>query len=415
LFLARSRFSALHSQDWLAWVRIVWMRAISDTTWITERAKALGFDLCGVAAAANFPELAQAQDWLAKGYAGEMKYLADPRRFDPQAALSGIRSVIVCALNYNTPHPRSTDVPDQADANEPCGWVSRYAWGDDYHEALRTKLNVLVAELRQRFDEPFEVRAYADTGPLQERVFAKHAGLGWIAKNTLLLNQSLGSWFFLGAILTTLDLTVSLSAAESPPPDLCGSCTRCIDACPTDALVEPYVLDARRCISYLTIELRGSVPEELREPVGRHVFGCDICQDVCPWNRRAPVTETVDFQPRTFSSTSRKPEAGSKGTEAESLRSGAIPGSVTQSLLLPSLEWLAALSEDEYKAAFRGSAMKRAKWRGLVRNACIALGNAKPVRGTPAGERICALLRRLAFSSDQAISESALWAISRIQ
>ena len=391
------------------------MRAISDTNWITERAKALGFDLCGVAAAARFPELAQAEGWLAKRYAGEMRYLADPRRLDPQAALPGIRSVIVCALNYNTPHPRSTDVTHEADANEPRGWVSRYAWGDDYHDVLRTKLDVLVAGLRQQFDEPFEARAYADTGPLQERVFAKHAGLGWIGKNTLLLNQLLGSWFFLGAILTTLDLSPSLSTAESPPPDLCGSCTRCIDACPTDALVEPYVLDARRCISYLTIELRGGVPEELREPIGRHVFGCDICQDVCPWNRRAPVTEAVDFQPRTFSASSGDREAEWNATEGESSRSDAILASASQSLLLPSLEWLAALTEDEYKAAFRRSGMKRAKWRGLVRNACIALGNSRPVRGTPTAERICALLQRLATSPDQPISESALWAISRIQ
>jgi epoxyqueuosine reductase len=391
------------------------MRAISDTNWITERAKALGFDLCGVAAAARFPELAQAEGWLAKRYAGEMRYLADPRRLDPQAALPGIRSVIVCALNYNTPHPRSTDVTHEADANEPRGWVSRYAWGDDYHDVLRTKLDVLVAGLRQQFDEPFEARAYADTGPLQERVFAKHAGLGWIGKNTLLLNQSLGSWFFLGAILTTLDLSPSLSTAEPPPPDLCGSCTRCIDACPTDALVEPYVLDARRCISYLTIELRGSVPEELREPIGRHVFGCDICQDVCPWNRRAPVTEAVDFQPRTFSASSGDREAEWNATEGESSRSDAILASASPSLLLPSLEWLAAMTEDEYKAAFRSSGMKRAKWRGLVRNACIALGNSRPVRGTPTAERIYALLQRLATSPDQPISESALWAISRIQ
>jgi epoxyqueuosine reductase len=391
------------------------MKPVSDTHWITDRAKALGFDLCGVAPAAKFPELAQAEGWLARGYAGEMKYLADPRRFDPQAALPGIRSVIVCALNYNTPHPRSTEVAGDADANEPRGWVSRYAWGDDYHHVLRTKLNDLVAALRQRFDESFEARAYADTGPLQERVFAKHAGLGWIAKNTLLLNQSLGSWFFLGAILTTLDLSPSLSAAESPPPDLCGSCTRCIDACPTDALVEPYVLDARRCISYLTIELRGSVPEGLREPLGQHVFGCDICQDVCPWNRRAPVTEAMDFQPRTFSSSSRNRESGSYATQGESSRSHAILGSAAQSLLLPSLVWLAALTEDEYRAAFRNSAMKRAKWRGLVRNACIALGNSRPVSSTPTNDRVCALLQRLATSPDKPISESALWALSRIQ
>jgi epoxyqueuosine reductase len=253
------------------------MRSTSDTSWISGRAKALGFDLCGVAAPAKFPELAQAETWIAKGYAGEMKYLADPRRSDPQAALPGIRTVIVCALNYNTPHPRSTEVTNEAQGNEPRGWISRYAWGDDYHDVLRAKLNALVAAMREYFNEPFEARAYADTGPLQERIFAKHAGLGWIGKNTLLLNQSLGSWFFLGAILTTLDLSPSLSPAESPPPDLCGSCTRCIDACPTDALVEPYVLDARSCISYLTIELRGNIPAELREPIGHHVFGCDIC------------------------------------------------------------------------------------------------------------------------------------------
>jgi epoxyqueuosine reductase len=389
------------------------MKAIFDTNWITGRAKALGFDLCGVAAAAKFPELAQAEIWLSKGYAGEMEYLADPRRSNPQAALPGIRSVIVCALIYNTPHPRSTDLIDQGDVHEPRGWVSRYAWGDDYHDVLRTKLNVLLAALRQQFDEPFEARAYADTGPLQERVFAKHAGLGWIGKNTLLLNQSLGSWFFLGAILTTLELSPSLSTAESPPPDLCGSCTRCIDACPTDALVEPYVLDARRCISYLTIELRGSIPDQLREAVGRHVFGCDICQDVCPWNRRAPVTAAADFQPRTFSSGDR--EAERHATEGELSRPDAIPASATLSLLLPSLEWVAALTGDEYQAAFRNSAMKRAKWRGLVRNACIALGNSGLVRGTPTGERISALLQRLAASLDQPISESALWAISRIQ
>jgi epoxyqueuosine reductase len=391
------------------------MRSTSDTSWISERAKALGFDLCGVAAAAKFPELAQAEAWIAKGYAGEMKYLADPRRSDPQAVFPGIRSVIVCALNYNTPHPRSTEVTDEAQGNEPRGWISRYAWGDDYHDVLRAKLNDLVAAMREYFNEPFEARAYADTGPLQERVFAKHAGLGWIAKNTLLLNQSLGSWFFLGAILTTLDLSPSLSPAESPPPDLCGSCTRCIDACPTDALVEPYVLDARRCISYLTIELRGNIPEELREPIGPYVFGCDICQDVCPWNRRAPVMESEDFQPRTFSPSSVKREGEGNPIEAESVLSDSIVASATQSLLLPSLEWLAALTEDEYKAAFRNSAIKRAKWRGLVRNACIALGNSGLMRDTPTGERLSALLQRLASSPDQSISESALWALSRIQ
>jgi len=389
------------------------MKPVSDTIWIVERAKALGFDLCGVAPATKFPELAQAEVWLAKGYAGEMRYLADPRRGDPQSILPGVRSVIVCALNYNAPEPKSIDAFNLPDTAEPFGWISRYAWGDDYHDVLRSKLDVLIAALKDRFDESFEARAYADTGPLQERVFAKHAGLGWLGKNTLLLNQEMGSWFFLGTILTTLDLNPSLAPAEAPAPDLCGSCTRCIDACPTDALVEPYVMDARRCISYLTIELRGNLPEDLREPMGRHAFGCDICQDVCPWNRRAPVTQTAEFQPRILASPNRGAE--SSRTSDGSWRPEAVTPSATQSLFLPDLEWLAAMTEDEYKAVFRNSAIKRAKWRGLVRNACIALGNARLDRDTPIGGRICALLNRLAASSDPTISESALWAISRIQ
>jgi epoxyqueuosine reductase len=385
------------------------MRPESDTTWIVERSKALGFDLCGVAPATKFPELAHAEAWQAKGYAGEMRYLADPRRGDPQSVLPGVRSAIVCALNYNAPEPKSIDALNLPGTGDSRGWISRYAWGDDYHQVLRAKLNVLVAALKDRFDEPFEARAYADTGPLQERIFAKHAGLGWLGKNTLLLNQALGSWFFLGVILTTLDLHPSLAPAESPPPDLCGSCTRCIDACPTDALVEPYVMDARRCISYLTIELRGSLPEDLREAMGRHAFGCDICQDVCPWNRRAPVTQATEFQPRTWSTPSSEAESSATG------RDQAVARSATQSLFLPDLEWLAAITEDNYKVAFRNSAIKRAKWRGLVRNACIALGNARLARDAPTGERVCVLLNRLAEFSDPTISESALWAISRIQ
>jgi epoxyqueuosine reductase len=378
------------------------LRAATDTAWIEERAKALGFDLCGVVRAAKFPELAQTEEWLARGYAGEMKYLSDARRSNPESVLPGIRSVIVCALNYNTERPKSTDVADQSDDNEPRGWISRYAWGSDYHDVLRQKLDDLVAALRGRFDEAFAARVYADTGPVQERVFAKYAGLGWLGKNTLLLNQQLGSWFFLGTIPTTLDLAPTLDAAASPPADLCGTCRRCIDACPTDALVEPYVLDARRCISYLTIELRGGIPEELRKPMGRHVFGCDICQDVCPWNRRAPVTQESEFQACVV-----RRNDGTSGNVEES--------SNEESLFLPRLEWLAAMDEAEYREVFRGSPVKRTKWRGLVRNACIALGNSRVQRGTPAHEKITALLKRLAAASDAAISESAHWALSRIQ
>jgi epoxyqueuosine reductase len=402
------------SPDALACGRIITMRTAPDTAWITECAKSLGFDLCGVAPADKFPELAQAEAWLAKGYAGEMKYLADARRRDPHLAFPGIRSVIVCALNYHAPQPRSIDLPDKPGATDPRGWISRYAWGTDYHDVLRTKLNLLLGTMRERFDEPFEARAYADTGPMQERIFAKHAGLGWLGKNTLLLNQAMGSWFFLGAILTTLDLHPSLAPAEAPPPDLCGSCTRCIDACPTAAFVEPYVMDARRCISYLTIELRGSIPEPLREPMGRHVFGCDICQDVCPWNRRAPVTQAPEFQPRTFPQNAHAVEEKVARNELPPANEPDDACS-TNSLLLPRLEWLAALSEDDYKAAFRNSAIKRAKWHGLVRNACIALGNSRPAAAAQPHDRILKLLERLAASPNSAISESALWALSRIQ
>jgi epoxyqueuosine reductase len=241
-----------------------------------------------------------------------------------------------------------------------------------------------------------------DTGPVQERVLAKHAGLGWMGKNTLLLNETLGSYFFLGVILTTLDLPPSLAANEMPPPDLCGNCRQCLDACPTQAFVEPYVIDARRCISYLTIELRQNIPEEFREPMGRHIFGCDICQDVCPWNRQAPITTLKEFQPRIFPSRDREQNDASLPSEDESL-------------LLPRLEWLAGLSEGEFRELFKGSAIKRTKWRGLVRNACIALGNSDLRRGTSAHARASTLLKRLAASAEPVIAESALWALSRIQ
>jgi epoxyqueuosine reductase len=328
-----------------------------------------------------------------------------------------MRSVIVCALNYNTDLPKSTDVPHLPQDDEPRGWISRYAWGDDYHEVLKEKLNELTTVLRGHFAEPFDARVYTDTGPLQERIFAKYAGLGWLGKNTLLLNQRLGSWIFLGAILTNLELSPSLENSTLPPPDLCGSCRRCIDACPTQAFVEPYVMDALRCISYLTIELRGPIPEELREAVGSHVFGCDICQDVCPWNRRAPATQREEFRPRTFGSPAETPPAESEEDSKLSFRHGQQDASDSpeESLFLPRLEWLAALDEAEFRRIFRGSAIKRTKWRGLVRNACIALGNSEIRRGAPAFDRITELLQRLSSLQDVVIAESALWALSRIQ
>jgi epoxyqueuosine reductase len=290
----------------------------------------------------------------------------------------------------------------------PQGWISRYAWGTDYHEVLGAKLDALVSALRSEIHEPFDAKWYVDTGPIHERAAAHRAGLGWLAKNTLLINPEIGSYIFLGTILTTLDLAPSLASVgdpdaegaeyadaggagatdarrpESPPPDLCGQCTLCIDACPTGAIVEPYVLDARRCISYLTIELRGEIPEDLRAPVGRHVFGCDICQDVCPWNRRAPATNEPAFAPR-------------------------------EGLLAPDLEWLASLTEKEFRKVFHESPVKRTKWRGLIRNACIALGNSNVERGTPAHTRISNLLARLAASSDALISKHAGWALAQLE
>jgi epoxyqueuosine reductase len=359
-----------------------------DTIWISEQAHSLGFDLCGVVLADSFPELAQFEEWLGRGYAGEMKYLEDPKRRNPLLVQEDLRTAIVCGLNYNTAHPYSVEAAARPQGAEPHGWISRYAWGSDYHEVMWEKLNALTEALRERFPQGFHSRVYTDTGPVAERVFAKHAGLGWLGKNTLLLNESMGSWFFLGVILTSLDLAPTPAATEAPPADLCGNCRQCLDACPTGALVEPYVMDARRCISYLTIELRGSIPQEHREAIGWQVYGCDICQDVCPFNREAPMAGDPEFQPREINS--------------------------SESLLEPSLVWLAGLNEKDFRAIFRGSAVKRTKWRGMVRNACIALGNAGLSRSNAAHKSAVNVLERLANSQESVIAESAQWALSRI-
>jgi epoxyqueuosine reductase len=368
----------------------------AETVWISERACGLGFDDCGVAPAEKFPELEHFSDWLNRGYAGEMEYLHDSRRLDARSPLPGARSLIVCALNYNCDLPYSTEAESNQDsAGAPRGWMSRYAWGDDYHEVLWEKLNALAAEMRAHFPEPFAVRAYADTGPVHERAAAKYAGLGWLAKNTLLINQSLGSWLFLGVLLTTLPLEPTLAPAEAPPPDRCGTCRRCLDACPTQAIVEPYVLDASRCISYLTIELRGAIPEEFRAAMGRHVFGCDICQDVCPWNGKSPRTELAELRPRALAAID--------------------DGSHKETLFLPDLLRLANLTPEQFRELFRGSAVKRTKWQGLVRNVCIALGNQSIQPGSGKYREIASTLQSLAECGDTVIAESAGWALSRIQ
>jgi epoxyqueuosine reductase len=368
--------------------------------WIRHRAQEIGFSLCGIVSLESsdaLPEFAQLREWLAKGYAGEMQYLHDPRRTDPSLAMPGARSIIVVALNYNSPYPYSTDAPPSPAAGDepPRGWISRYAWGDDYHEVLWEKLNALTASMRAEWHEPFEARAYADTGPVLERVAAKHAGLGWLAKNTCLINEDLGSWLFLGTIVTTLDLEPSVAPSELPAADLCGNCTLCLDACPTQAFPAPYVLDARKCISYLTIELRGSIPEDLRPQMGRAVIGCDICQDVCPWNRKSATTSLPAFQPRSVSTTS--------ATDNEA------------SLFAPELEWIASLSQDDFSRIFRGSAIKRAKWRGIIRNACVALGNSQLDRKSKSYSRVVALLKQLSASPEPLIAEHAQWALNRLR
>jgi epoxyqueuosine reductase len=364
------------------------MSEADRTRLVIEISRALGFDLCGVAPAAEFPELAHLEEWLSRGRAGEMHYLHDPRRHSPSRVVEGARSLIVCALNYNTSLPRSTEAPETiASRNGPRGWIARYAWGDDYHDVLGKKLDALVNALHKEIPEPFEARAYVDTGPVVERVAAKYAGLGWLAKNTCLIHEELGSWLFLGVIVTTLDLATSLGPAELPAADQCGNCRLCIEACPTGAITEPYVLDARRCISYLTIELRGTIPAEFREPMGRHVFGCDICQDVCPWNHRAPVTARTRFEPRRFAE---------------------------HSLFSPDLEWLISLTEEEFREVFRGSPVKRTKWRGLMRNACVALGNSGLRPADPRFAEIRARLARLAAADDAFIAEHAQWALDRL-
>ena len=285
------------------------------------------------------------------------------------------RSVVVCAINYNTAHPYSTQFDDP---NR--GWISRYAWSrEDYHDIVLRRLRQVEEVLQQtlRSDEcprppDLTTRCYVDTGPIVERVFAKYAGIGWIGKNTCIINQKKGSWLFLGVILTSLEFTPDL-----PAPDRCGTCTRCIDACPTHAILAPYQLDSNKCIAYLTIEKRGSIPEELRAGMGRHVFGCDICQDICPWNRKASVSTERDFQPRT-------------------------------GLVNPALTWLAEMSAEEFRETFRGSPIRRAKRSGLRRNAAIAMGNS----GNP---DFLPVLEKLNADQDQSVAQSARWARDRLQ
>ena len=348
-------------------------RQITDL--VKQAAIDAGFELAGIAPVHEFDELDRFREWIDAGRAGEMKYMEARddsgrlKRASLRSTVPWVRSVIVCAINYNTAQPYSTHVDDPQR-----GWIARYAWGkEDYHDAVMRRLRTVEGRLRDAVgDSQLQTCCYVDTGPLVERVYAKYAGVGWTGKNTCIINQKLGSWLFLGVILTSIEL-----APDLPAPDRCGTCTRCIDACPTDALVAPYQLDSNRCISYLTIEKRGGIPEDLRAGMGHEVFGCDICQDVCPWNRKAPATSAPEFQPR-------------------------------EGFVNPALEWLAVMTEEEFREKFRGSAIRRAKRSGLRRNAVIAMGNS-------GNRNFESLLEKLKMDEDPIVAESAEWAAKRLE
>ena len=340
------------------------MDALQLTAELKREAHRLGFDLTGVCPAVTPQGVSRFHEWLASGYAGTMDYL--PARVEaythPRHVLDGARSLLVLAFPYRTVEPE----PPQPGR----GRVSRYAWGHDYHDVVRERLRSLAEFLSVRSSQA-RVRTVIDTAPLLEREFAQLAGLGWIGKNTLLLNKVAGSWFFLAALVTDLEL-----AYDDPhETEHCGTCRACLDACPTDAFVDAYVLDARRCISYLTIELRGPIPRDLRPSVGDWLFGCDICQEVCPWNQKAPTSDESQLRP--------------------------LAGATTLDLVA-----LFELDDAAFRARFRHTPLWRPKRRGLLRNAAIVLGNQRPP------EAIGALVRGL-NDGEPLVRGACAWALGR--
>ena len=313
-----------------------WLQTMLTSEAIKTRASELGFDLCGVAPAAGFRELRVLREWLDRGYAGEMGYMARTadRRADVRAVMPSARSVVVLGTLYNTDRPYSTEVDDPGEA-----LISRYAWGDDYHDVLEVRTESLRNWMTDRHPGSLETRVYVDTGPVQERVYAQQAGLGWVGKNTCLISPELGSWLFLSEILCSLPL-------DSDPPglDQCGTCTLCLDACPTGAFPEPGVLDSTRCLSYVTIETKGAIPPEQRVGLGTHIYGCDVCQEVCPYNDTAPISTDPVWQPRAAFDRPRLGELWSR-------------------------------SDAELRAAIRNGPMTRVRVKRLRRNLAVAIGN----------------------------------------
>jgi epoxyqueuosine reductase len=339
---------------------------------VKTEARRAGFDLVGISPAVSAPGFGRLTEWLEQGFAGEMQYM--PRRESayehPRHVMPAVRSVVMLAINYNTQDGREITT---LEASSHTGRVARYAQGSaDYHDLLRTKLKVLADKLHG-LRPGCRTRGVVDTAPLLERDFAKLAGLGWFGKNTMLINRRAGSWLLLAALLTDLDLEPDAPHETSH----CGTCTRCLDVCPTDAFPAPYVLDARRCISYLTIELRTSIPLELRDGIGGWLFGCDLCQDVCPWNRKAPVTAEPAFQPQ--------PDLH--------------PANATQIL---------NITREEFLARFENSPLGRPGWEGLRRNSAIVLGNSGDDR---------AISTLVPFLQDESpiVREAVAWAVDKLR
>jgi len=357
-----------------------------------ERVRALaqeaGFTEAGLTAlpyANQERDATRFEQWVRSGRAGTMAYL---KRTDETGRLlrsrveipfPWARSAVVCWASYNSPQPRSTEP-----AAEGAGWIARYAWSgkvdaqgkprpSDYHKVLLKRMKTLEARLHEQFGS-FEARAFVDTGPMVERELAQAAGLGWTGKNTCLIHPRLGSFGFLAVLLTSLESEEEKAPAQ---PGRCGSCQRCLEACPTGALIAPYQMDATKCISYLTIEHRGTIARELMEGMGRQVFGCDICQDVCPWNRKAPACADSELKARA-------------------------------ELVNPALEWLAAMDEAAFEREFNGSPVRRAGFPGLRRNIAIAMGNSAPGRFAP-------LLEEWTAAADEGLRSAARWALGKLR
>ena len=339
------------------------------TQQIYQCANKLGFELVGITPAAQSETLARYRQWIENGYAGKMDYLERhlPLKTDVRQLLAEAKSVISLAMNYYTLDPPKALAEDPAR-----GQISRYAWGDDYHDVIRQRLSELVEFIKETAQTELKTRFCVDTAPIIEREYAQKAGIGWIGKNTNLIHWRSGSWYFLAEVLINIDL----ASDTEPLRGSCGTCTRCIEACPTDAIIEPNLLDSRLCISYLTIELKESIPKALRPKIGNLIFGCDICQEVCPWNSKAVPTKEPAFHPRD--------------------------GNLTPKLLS-----LIGMTQQEFSRKFKGSPIKRTKRRGFLRNVLIAIGNWGAPRAVPA-------LKDALTDDEPLVRSHAAWALGKI-